>query len=1116
LRLVYRLIFLFVAEDRELLLMPGADSDARKRYTQFYSTTRLRHLAERLRGSRHADLWQSLRLVMDLIGGIEIRGRGVQLNAPTTNTLGDPTSNPLWTIDDDHMDQSIDNRGRGVQSQRDAAQLNAPTANVAATGKAEHGIAGHTKASLGVQALGLPELGSFLFSAEAVRDLAGCELANADLLEAVRALAFTVEGRVRRAVDYKNLGPEELGSVYESLLELHPELNADAGTFALHSASGNERKTTGSHYTPSSLINCLLDSALDPAIEQALAGKKTPEEAARALLALKVCDPACGSGHFLIGAAYRLAKRLAGIRTGETEPSPEALRTALREVIGHCLYGVDINPMAVELCKVNLWLESLEPGKPLTFLDHHIQCGNSLMGATPALLARGIPDEAFAPIEGDDKAVCGAFKKQNKQERAGQLSLLRDALPPWERLGDLALAMAHLEVAPDDTSEAVRRKQAEYEALVRSSGYEFGRLWADAWCAAFMWKKTRAFAYPITEGVFRRLERNPFDVTSWMRDEIRRLAGQYSFFHWHLAFPEVFRPKVDAEHGHGGDEKDVLGWEGGFDCVLGNPPWERIKLQEEEFFAVRDPLIAQAGNKDARQKLIKALAQTDPALALSFGDAKRGAEAASQFFRAGGHFPLTAIGDVNTFALFAELARSLVAERGRAGIIVPTGIATDDTTKEFFGDLSAKQALVSLFDFENREGLFPAVDSRMKFCLLTMAGAPVKQGEFVFFATRTEHLNDPQRRFTLEPNEIELFNPNTKTMPVFRTRIDAELTREIYQRVPVLMNEQSGANPWGVSFMTMFHVSNDSGLFVTEQRDGYVPMYEGRMVAIYDHQFASWRGSDYGAFHRSPNAKPNTQYWAPLKEVKARLERRDYGRNWFYGIRRVSRNTDERTVIGSVIPCTAVTYGLYLIFTDVKNPMLDALLLANLLSIAFDYLCRGALSQPSLTYGVLKQLPTVAPSSYSDVDTSYIASRVVELTYTAWDVKAFVDDVWRESGALMNDHIRRQWDDNAAITGGYTWDPPAWAEIVPDGCPLPPFKWDDGRRAVLRAELDAYYAKLYGLTRDELRYILDPKDVYGPDFPGETFRVLKEKEERLYGEYRTRRLVLEAWDRRKG
>src|SRR6266566_6903928 len=488
LRLVYRLLVLFVAEDREILFHPDADLVARERYTLYYSTARLRRLAEQRVGTRHADLFHGLRLVMEKLGDEK-----------------------------------------------------------------------------GCTELGIPALDSFLFSREAISDLADCEIANHDLLDAIRSLAFIDDRRMRRAVDYKNLGSEELGSVYESLLELHPLLHIDAARFELQTAGGNERKTTGSYYTPTSLITCLLDSALDPVLDEACA-KPDPESA---ILNLKICDPACGSGHFLIAAAHRIAKRLAAIRTGEEEPAPEARRKALRDVVGRCIYAVDINPMAVELCKVSLWMEAIEPGKPLSFLEQHIQCGNSLLGATPALLEKGIPDSAFEPIEGDDKNICREYKKKNKLQREGNRTLFDPEGNPWERLGDFATSMMQLEEMGDDTVEEIRRKQEYYTKLVQSNDYLFGRLWADALCAAFVWKKNNEFAYPITEEVFRNIEKNPYSISTWMRDEIIRLRDQYQFFHWHLAFPGVFRIPIKDEM----PENEQAGWSGGFDVVLGNPPY---------------------------------------------------------------------------------------------------------------------------------------------------------------------------------------------------------------------------------------------------------------------------------------------------------------------------------------------------------------------------------------------------------------------------------------------------------------------------------------------------------------------------------------------------------------
>ena len=496
LRLVYRLLFLFVAEDRELLFDTEADIAGRDRYVRFYSTARLRRQAERLRGTQHADLFRILKLVMEKL-----------------------------------------------------------------------------ESAAGCPELGLPSLGGFLFSPAAVPDLEDCQLANIDLLDAVRALALTSDGHVLRPVDYRNLGSEEFGSVYESLLELHPVLNAEAGTFELTTASGHERKTTGSYYTPTSLITCLLDSALEPVLDEA-ARQPDPEQAIRNL---KVADPACGSGHFLIAAAHRIAKRLAAIRTGEEEPPPHAIRKALRDVIGHSIYGVDINPMAVELCKVALWMEALEPGKPLSFLDHHIQCGNSLLGATPALLAKGIPDEAFQPIEGDVKARCTELKKQNKRERSEYEQGQGYLFEPFSMLGNLPAEFSRLNTAPDDSITAVTAIQDRYVQLVHDTNYQNARLWADTWCAAFVWKKdsTELGGLCPTERDFRNVERHAQSgLMPHVRADVERLCDQYQFFHWHLAFPDVFRVPDKNED----PDNEQVGWCGGFDVVLGNPPWVRQEI----------------------------------------------------------------------------------------------------------------------------------------------------------------------------------------------------------------------------------------------------------------------------------------------------------------------------------------------------------------------------------------------------------------------------------------------------------------------------------------------------------------------------------------------------------
>jgi hypothetical protein len=874
------------------------------------------------------------------------------------------------------------------------------------------------------------------------------------------------------------------------LLELHPYFDAEAGAFELQTASGNERKTTGSYYTPESLVQCLLDSALDPVLNEA-AKKANPEAA---ILDLKVCDPACGSGHFLIAAAHRIAKRLAAIRTGDEAPAPGALRKALRHVIGNCIYGVDINPMAVELCKVSLWMEALEPGKPLAFLEPHIQVGNSLLGTTPALLEKGIPDDAFKPIEGDNKAICAKFKKLNKEEHLGFQRLFKEMVGPWDSLGDMATEMAKIESIPADDITGVRRKEKDHEAYIQSNDYLFTKFWADTWCAAFVWQKTEALGYPITEDVFRKVLHNPRGIERWMRDEIIRLAEQYQFFHWHLAFLNVFHKTEGGEEA----ENKQAGWNGGFDVILGNPPWEHTELKEKEWFAQRRPdiSIAQTGNQ--RKRMIDVLKLSDPNLHQAFLDARRAHEGISHFVRNSGRYPLCGLGRINTYAIFAETNRTILNSTGRVGCIVPSGIATDDTTKYFFADLMKSRSLASLYDFENREGLFPEIDSRMKFCLLTLSGKPIESSaDFVFFAHSVDDLREDNRRFSLTAEDLALLNPNTHTCPIFRSKRDAELTKAVYRHVPVLIRERAAdGNPWGISFKQgLFNMASDSELFRTSQEleeegwqlqgnifgkdvERHLPLYEAKMTNIFDHRYAHIILSETATIrqgqsdqisakdHAILDMAPIPRYWVREIEVAERL--RDYRGNYLLGFTDVTSSTNERTMLSTILPIVAVGHTMPLVITPVP-PTFSMLFLSNLNSFIFDYMGRQKLGGLHYTYFVLKQLPVLPPSTYSQLNEwaqgqtlhDWIAPRVLELTYTAWDLKAFAADC------------------------GYTGEP---------------FVWDEARRFLLRCELDAAYFHLYGIKREDVDYIL------------ETFPIVKRKDEQAHREYRTRRVILEIYD----
>lgn len=1027
LRLVYRLLFLFVVEDRGFLLDPKADVAARERYTLYYSTARLRTLAEKRRGTRHADLFFGLRLVMQKLGSSE-----------------------------------------------------------------------------GCRSLGLPALGSLLWSEAFVADTVSCQIANAALLEAIRALAFITDKHGRRPVDYKNLRSEELGSVYEALLELHPELNVSAGTFALTTAAGNERKTTGSYYTPESLVQCLLDSALDPVVDEAI--QQADPEAA--ILNLKVCDPACGSGHFLIAAAHRMAKRLAAIRTGDEEPSPEATQKALRDVIGRCIYGVDVNPMAVELCKVALWMESLEPGKPLSFLEHHIQCGNSLLGATPALLRKGIPDEAFTPIEGDDKAYCSKYKKLNKQERTqGQLTLLDERNEPWERLGDLAASLVNLNQIADDDIAGVERKQTQYEKLVKSTPYLFSRFWADAWCAAFIWKKRQSeeLLYPITDEVFRQIERSPFNAPDWMKREVERLHDQYKFFHWHLAFPDVFEANDDKSWADAEANKPASknappkphhpGWYGGFDVVLGNPPWEVLEDEEKKFFAEIRPDIALAATAK-RKIMIDNLATEEPRLYESWLQFKDERSRFKHYHKASDRYPLSSYNKLNTYASFLEVSLQIFRKARYLGLIVQSGLATDESRRFLLSNLLSSGRLRSLFDFENSEELFKDVHPQQKFSLVTAQNtkkdSPIN---FSFFNSNVLQLNDKEKILFFTPKDIFRLSPNTGSVPTFRSRREGAIITCIYENAPAFQNIDAKTG-WTCELKQMFNISTHNSLMesldvknevgessriITHRRDrGWLPLYEGKFIDQFDHRLATFHQAsqpdlDNGSekaislkIKQSPVELVVPRWWIPRTVVTSRTQDLNWMPHWIVAYSDVVNTENIRTASAAILPYAGASHTIWIVIGDLS--LSHAVnLVSTINAFVFDFVVRRRIGSRHLAKFAFQQLPVVeqqvfeSPTNFeTNISLSaWILPRVLELTYTAWDLQPFAQDC------------------------GY------------DGAP---FRWDEERRFLLRCELDAAYFHLYSIQRDDVDYIM------------ETFPIVKRKDEKAYGHYRTKDKILEIYD----
>ena len=1151
LRLVYRLIFLMVAEDRNLLHPESAKTIARKLYAEGYSLAALRaQCARAATWDKHHDRYEGVKVVF-------------------------------------------------------------------------HALA-H-----GQETLGLPPLGG-LFSAGILPRLEGARLRNRAFMEALYRLSWLSDKTGVVPVNWRAMETEELGSVYESLLELQPQLGEDGKTlvFASEAAEqkGNQRKTTGSYYTPDSLVQLLLDTTLDPVLSEREAQAADPAEA---LLNLTVVDPACGSGHFLLAAARRIATRVARHRAGGI-PSATDFRHALREVACRCLYGVDRNPMAVELTKVALWIEALEPGRPLAFFDAQIRCGDSLIGVfSRAMLREGLPDEAYKPLTGDDKELSRRYARLNKEQRdraKDHPQLFKNWSPP----GILAERDHKLREMAQDDLASVEAKARDFEDMRASDDWRRLKTASDLYIsanfymAAFFTPKaagaTDTDAMPLTEHVWQAAGGQA--PAEHLRKGAKLTAEKVNAFHWFIEFPEIM-------------ERD-----GGFNIVVGNPPWERIKLQEQEFFAARSPAIASAPNKAERQKLIGFLESADADSAegrlwRDFVFAKRAAEAASEFARSSGRYPLTGRGDVNTYALFAELFSRLVGPRGRAGVIVPTAIATDSTTASFFAAQVDERRLVSLHDFQTGRGFFDRIGhARFKFSLLTLAapGAGPTEISLSFFSRTAEDFVDERRHFSLSPAEIAAVNPNTKTVPVFRTRTDAELTAKIYLRAPVLIEErptESGGdiNPWGITFQTMFHMSGDSGFFRTPAQmepEGWrheganwiretaagverrVPLYEAKMIHHFDHRWATYSpdasddeesASDCTAAEKQdPNFEPSPRYWVPEEEVVLRAARvpaalksavkqargeggkarrktnadleegaraaalkalvtwiagafsalkdrparetdlfRLLGRaqdwrgalkvsperflldpktliagagmqretplsaddltrladepkdalviaelliaakqpRWLMGWRDITNATNERTVVGGAFPKAGVGNNLPIWYPGSHVYGKHAAAFVGMLtSLTFDFSARHKVGGTHLNFFIAQQLPVLPPSAFSHDDFGFITPRVLELTYTSHTMKPWAEDL------------------------GYSGQP---------------FAWNEDRRAQVRAELDAFFAKKYGLTEEELRYVLDPGKVKGSDYPSETFRGLKEKETRQLGEYRTERLVLAAW-----
>ena len=1078
---IYRLLFLFIIEERGLVYQIPDSPDApdykqlcqwQDIYKKFYAASRLRHLSELayLKQRQYSDLWQGL---MDTFHLFE------------PDTFGEK--------------------------------------------------------------LGIKPLGGVLFGTETLHWLKQCQVSNKDLLAAFSALnEFEDERQQKVKINYSSLDVEEFGSVYEGILEMRPfvQPGVAASDWQFGFVGGLDRQSTSSYYTRPDLVQNLIKTTLEPVIKEKIAAQTTTEEKVKALLNMKVCDAASGSGHIVLAMARTIAWYICTLRTGEDNPASLDYRQALREVISRCVYAVDYNPDAVELCKVVLWIEGYCAGKPLSFLDHHIRCGNSVLGVSDLqMLIDGVPDKA---LTADDKDTLKALKKLNQEavKKINNQNSDELLLGLEDTFGVVKLSAAQIGLAdkirfinhlPEDTLEEEIIKQERWRELMESARVDCLRRACDIYTYAFYktvkhdeilidnesvnGKIKLEAEVPYTKTVTRALqeieamecaEKGKTFLTYYrelskdFKSEVKRIAEEQRFFHWCVEFPEVFAANK------------------GFDVMCGNPPWDKIKVEDKKWFESHNRAdIVNAGTASQRKEAIEALQTSDPTLYKEYAKALADAEALSRFARLAGRFDLTATGDIDLYPMFAELCLSFSKEAW--GLVLPTGIAMNDSNKAFFSKLIDENRLISLYDFENREKLFD-IDSTNHFCLLTIGKEQdtprtVKGG---FFLTRLDHLLDPRRIYTLQTSDFARLNPNTKTCPVFRTSRDAKLTAKIYRNSTILYNETTGDNPWNVKFSRMLDMSNDSYLFRTYAQltaqgatlngntfttvDGetYVPLYEGKMIWHYNHHYGTWptEGERPNSINMPPEdelANPDScimpWYWVPLAAVKERLVKYDkdgnvvweWKHNWMLCFKDISKSTNERTIIATIVPKQGFNNKTPIIFEE--SGVLDGTIMCGILSsIVFDYVTRQKVGGKSMNFFYVKQFPVLTPEQIPSAMQWQIVKRVAELCYFNHDMDGWASELWDE----MNEEQR--------------------AELPQLGAQQP-WIYNPERRAILQAELDAIFAHLYGLNTEDLRYILDPEDVCGKGCINETFRVLKDNELRQYGEYRTKRLILEAWDK---
>lgn len=984
----------------------------------------------------------------------------------------------------------------------------------------------------GDSALGLPAYNGGLFDDTQTPLLARTRITDANLAPIIDELSRRSD-QLRAWINYRDLSVQHLGSIYERLLEYR--LDPHGGRIVPRPTSF-ARKDSGSYYTHDDLVNLLIRETVGPLVAERVAAfearirecKSKKEfkpgewetldalDPASGILGLRVCDPAMGSGHFLVSLVDYLADqvleamshaaelviqqpwardvsnawvsplvaRIADIR-GRILKSANAHGWAVtleqlddrhivrRMILKRVIHGVDKNPMAVELAKVALWLHTFTVGAPLSFLDHHLRCGDALFGGRLSQLTEELGKLAGNLLQQDDLR---------------RVDSARSTMQAIGELTDIDIAEAHHSKAlMGQIEDSLRPLQRALDFIQarrwagKAEAADYKQTWVDLLTNEYGEDLLESIELLSKRGI--RLHGERQKRAHRVVQAALALAADIRFLHWELAFPMVWT-------GAGGGARS-----GGFDAVIGNPPWDRIKLQQVEWFAERQPDIAKAARAADRKRMIVELEKRSDPLWHDYQQAQTQAETAARVARDSGDYPLLSGGDINLYSLFVERAQALVHPRGIVGLLTPSGIAADKGAAEFFRSISTSGRLAVLYDFENKKVFFPDIDSRFKFCALVFGGEArsFAASRCAFYLHGLSDLDDAGRVLSLAADDFATVNPNTSAAPIFRSRRDADITTAIYRRQPVLVDRRSDPpkKAWPVRYVRMFDMTNDSKLFLRRdelEKQGWyptggnrwkkgeaeaVPLYEGKMVQMYDHRAANVT-INVSNVHRPAQQEaatpaqrldvkfsPEPQFWVADSSVDSTFEGK-----WCMAFKLITAPTNMRTMISAVLPKCGVgnSMGMLVPEKGLKDGYHEwaPLIQANFASFVFDFCLRQKVQGQNLNWYIVEQLPMIRPEQFEAKlgqirIADFIRGEVLRLSYTAHDLAPFARDL------------------------GY------------DG---PPFTWDEDDRRHRMARLDALFFHLYGVDREDAAYILD------------TFPIVREQDEKAFKRYLTKDLVL--------